>query len=268
MYLDSSLLVNQKKLEGIENDITCPICQGIINDPYFCLKCQNNFCNKCIKEWEQKNQNCPFRCNNPEYTFNRFLNKIFSKLLKFKCQKGCDEIISYKDVNNHYENCKKEDFKSKYYESQTQVEILKVQIENYNDIQNELNQAQERKEKLENELEEIKEEKSSLENKVDELNERIDDLENEFGFRDELEDLQKENEDLTYELEKEKEKNSVLKIKLESLEKRKIAFEETAKKLEKENIKLIRENKSLEDKINKIKKIKEKKEKKEEDDKF
>ena len=59
-----------------------------------------------------------------------------------------------------------------------------------------------------------------------------------------------------------------MKIKLESLEKRKIAFEETAKKLEKENIKLIRENKSLEDKINKIKKIKEKKEKKEEDDKF
>ena len=194
MYLDSSLLVNREKLEGLEKEITCPICQGIMNDPYFCNKCQNNFCRKCIKKWELSNQKCPFKCKNPEYTCNRFLNKIFSELLKLKSQNGNDEVISY--------NCKKEDFKSKYYESQTQVEILKVQIENYNDIQNELNQAQERKEKLENELEEIKEEKSSLENKVDELNERIDDLENEFGFRDELEDLQKENEDLTYELEK------------------------------------------------------------------
>jgi hypothetical protein len=50
MNLDNSLLVNQKKLEGIEKDITCPICQGIINDPYFCNKCQNNFCRKCIKK--------------------------------------------------------------------------------------------------------------------------------------------------------------------------------------------------------------------------
>ena len=240
MYLDSSLLVNQKKLEGIENDITCPICQGIINDPYFCLKCQNNFCNKCIKEWEQKNQNCPFRCNNPEYTFNRFLNKIFSKLLKFKCQKGCDEIISYKDVNNHYENCKKEDFKSKYYESQTQVEILKVQIENYNDIQNE--------------LEEVKEEKNSLENKIDELNERIDYLENEPN---KLEDLQKDNEDLANELEKEKQKNRFLESEIESLEEEKIDFEESMKiseKFENTNKILIKENKSLKDELQKLKK--------------
>jgi DNA repair exonuclease SbcCD ATPase subunit len=254
MYLDSSLLVNQKKLEGIENDITCPICQGIINDPYFCLKCQNNFCNKCIKEWEQKNQNCPFRCNNPEYTFNRFLNKIFSKLLKFKCQKGCDEIISYKDVNNHYENCKKEDFKSKYYESQTQVEILKVQIENYNDIQNELNQTQERNEELENELEEVKEEKNSLENKIDELNERIDYLENEPN---KLEDLQKDNEDLANELEKEKQKNRFLESEIESLEEEKIDFEERMKiseKFENTNKMLLKENKSLKDELKKLKK--------------
>jgi DNA repair exonuclease SbcCD ATPase subunit len=254
MYLDNYLLVNQKKLESIENDITCPICQGIINDPYFCLKCQNNFCNKCIKEWEQKNQNCPFRCNNPEYTFNRFLNKIFSKLLKFKCQKGCDEIISYKDVNNHYENCKKEDFKSKYYESQTQVEILKVQIENYNDIQNELNQTQERNEELENELEEVKEEKNSLENKIDELNERIDYLENEPN---KLEDLQKDNEDLANELEKEKQKNRFLESEIESLEEEKIDFEESMKiseKFENTNKILIKENKSLKDELQKLKK--------------
>ena len=35
MFLDSSLLVNQKKLEGKEKDITCPICQGIVNDLIF-----------------------------------------------------------------------------------------------------------------------------------------------------------------------------------------------------------------------------------------
>ena len=252
MYLDSSLLVNKKKLEGIEEEITCPICQGIINDQYFCNKCQNNFCNKCIKTWEQKNQNCPFRCNNPEYTHNLFLNKIFSELLKFKCQKGCDEVISYKDIDNHYKNCKKEDFESKYYESQTQVEILKVQIENYNDMQKELDQIQERKEELEIELEEIKEEKSNLEDIIDKLEER--DLSN---LRDKLE---KDNEDLTSELKKVKENNNFLERKIESLEI--FDFEEamkTCEKLENQKKILIKENKSLKDKIKKLKELEKKK---------
>ena len=173
MNLDNSLLVNQKKLEGIEKDITCPICQEIINDPYFCNKCQNNFCRKCIKKWELSNKKCPFKCKNPEYTSNRFLNKIFSELLKFTSQKSCDE----QDTNDHFENCNKEDFKSKYYESQTQVEILKVQIENYNDIQNELE----------------KEDNCNLRNKIN--------------------DILKDNEDLTNELKEEKEKIIFWKVK-------------------------------------------------------
>ena len=143
MFLDSSLLVNQKKLEGIEKDITCPICQGIVNDPYFCKKCQNNFCNNCINKWKTNNSKCPFRCKEPEYINNLFLKKILNELLKFKCEKKCDEIISYKDINTHYENCKNEDFKEKYFESATQVEILKIQIENYKDIQNELDDVRE-----------------------------------------------------------------------------------------------------------------------------
>ena len=260
MNLDNSLLVNQKKLEGIEKDITCPICQGIINDPYFCNKCQNNFCRKCIKKWELNNKKCPFKCKNPEYTSNRFLNKIFSELLKFTSQKSCDE----QDTNDHFENCNKEDFKSKYYESQTQVEILKVQFENYNDIKNELNQTQERKEELENELEEIKEEKRDLEYKIEDLEERINDLENELekedncNLRNKINDILKDNEDLTNELKEEKEKNSELESKLESLEKEKINFEKTMRNSEKmlkvQKQLLSRENRALEVKILKLKK--------------
>ena len=111
MYLDTSLLVNSKKFEGIEKDITCPICQGIINDPYFCNKCQNNFCSKCINKWKYNNAKCPFRCLSPIYIQNKFLTRIFSELLKFKCQKGCDEIISYNNISTHFENCKNENFK-------------------------------------------------------------------------------------------------------------------------------------------------------------
>ena len=155
MFIDSSLLVNSKKFEGIEKDITCSICQRIINEPFFYNKCQNNFCKKCINKWNYNNIKCPFRCASPEYIQNKFLSWIFSELLKFKCQKGCDEIIPYNDINVHFEKCKNENFKEKYYESATQVEILKVQIEDLNDIQNELNETK-------NELEEIKERNTEL----------------------------------------------------------------------------------------------------------
>ena len=270
MYLDNSLLVNKKKLEGIEKDITCPICQGIINDPYFCIKCQNNFCCKCIKQWEQKNNKCPFRCNNPTYTSNLFLKKIFSELLKFKCQKGCDEVISYKDINSHYKNCNKEDFKSKYYESQTQVEILKVQIENYNDIKKELEQTQKRKKQLENELKEVIEEKRDLEDEIDELKERINDLENEqneldsddnCSLSDQQKDKLNDDEDLKIELENEKEKNKLLESQINLLKNEKIAFEANLeKKLEHEKNILIKENISLKDFMRRMKKKKKKSE--------
>ena len=235
MYLDNSLLINQQKLEGIEKDITCTICQGIINDPYFCSKCQNNFCNNCISKWKVNNARCPFRCKDPEYINNRFLKKIFNELLKFKCEKNCNEIISYKDVNTHYENCKNEDFKEKYYESATQVEILKVQIENYKDLQNDLEDARERNNELENEIEEIKEIKNNLEYELDEITEKKKDLENDIellqdendNYINEIRVLKKKNTDLENDLNNEKEKNNQKEKQIE-------IFQEEKKELEKQ----------------------------------
>ena len=229
MFLDTSLLVNKEKLEGIEKDITCPICQGIVNAPFFCNKCQNNFCYKCIHEWMSNNKKCPFRCEFPEYIENKFLIRILSELIKFKCQKGCEKIIPYNDVNTHFENCIKENFKEKYYESATQVEILKVEIENYKDIKyeleetkNELEEVNERNNGLENELEEAKEEKNNLEADIEELNEKIEELENELNNYNELKceftKLSAKNEELNGLLNNEKEKNNNYENKLKSLE--------------------------------------------------
>ena len=267
MFLDNSLLVNQNKFEGIEKDITCPICQGILNDPFFCIKCQNNFCNKCIKKWKENKSKCPFRCENPEYINNRYLNKILSELIKFKCQKGCDEIIPYKDINTHNENCKKEDFKEKYYEIATQLEILKVQIENYKDIKDELDETRERNNELENELEETKEERNNLEERVEELKGKIYDLEEEIEeerednniLRNQNKNLKNECDNLKSQFEKEQEQNKNLENKLKILEEEKIELEKNYKisegkinELEKNNKKLVDQNISLNKEIKKL----------------
>ena len=259
MYLDSSLLVDQKKLEGIEKDITCPICQGVINDPFFCNKCQNNFCKKCINKWRNNNPKCPFRCISPEYVQNKFYSRIFSELLKFRCQKGCEKIISYNDVDTHYENCEKENFKEKYYECATKVEILKVQVENYNDIQDELNetknnldQANERIEELENELEEVKDNRNYYQDRVDKLEEQVEDLEDQIEGYNELKNhynnLVKEKDELEKDLKKEKENNNNLLNEVKKLKEEKKNFknfEEKIKELENTIKKLNSKNSDL-----------------------
>ena len=244
MYLDTSLLVNSKKFEGIEKDITCPICQGIINDPYFCNKCQNNFCSKCINKWKDNNAKCPFRCLSPIYIQNKFLTRIFSELLKFKCQKGCGEIISYNNISTHFENCKNENFKEKYYESATKVEILKVQLEDLNDIKeelyqtkNELEEIKERNTELENELEEVKNDKNYFENRNNELIEENEELENTIenekckydSLKIEMNKLIEENDKVKIELNEEKEKNVKLEDKINLLQKEKDNIEQKEK---------------------------------------
>lgn len=262
MFLDSSLLVNQNKFEGIEKDITCSICQGILNVPFFCDKCQNNFCKICIEKYKKTNIKCPFRCDNPEYIYNRFLNKILSELLKIKCEKGCDEIISYKDVNNHNLNCVKEDFKEKYYDMATQVEILKVQVENYNDIKNELEDVKERNNELENQLEEIKESKENLENEMDEVRENKRELEQY------IEELEEKNDNLEDRIENKSNHISFLENNIEILKTEKKDLINQLDNKNKENKDLVKkintyenENKNLKettenlkDKINKLEK--------------
>lgn len=235
MFLDNNLLVNKDKLKGIEEDITCPICQGILNDPYFCNKCQNNFCNNCITKYKKNNFICPFRCQDPQYISNRFLKKIFNELLKFKCPKGCDEIIPYKDVETHNEKCLKEDFKEKYLESATQIEILKVQIENYKDIENELDNIKERNNELEYQIDELREQKDAIEEEIEQI------------LRDKY-DL----EYLEYQIEEIRDRNNCLEQEIEDEKQNQFDLQNENNNLKKEVEELIEKNKEINEQLKKM----------------
>ena len=186
MTLNSFLLVDNKKNDNIEKDITCPVCQSIIKDPYFCNKCQNNFCGTCIKKWETLNKECPYKCQQPEYIPNRFLSKILPELLKFKCWKDCEKINSSKDADNHYENDEKEDFKEKYNECATQIDVLKVLSNNYKDIEDKLNYAMIKSADLEKELDDVKENNIDLKNDLDNIKKMNKKLEDSFNKSKEI----------------------------------------------------------------------------------
>ena len=108
-------IINKNETENLNDLITCPICLNLLISPLQCNKCNKCFCKGCINDYEKKdNYVCPFKCENPEYNPNKFVNNVLS-ILKFKCKNGCDKIIKYDELEKHYqEDCDKIDFKAKY----------------------------------------------------------------------------------------------------------------------------------------------------------
>ena len=114
--IDKSDIVNKEEFKVIESFITCPICCGIINEPFQCEECENCFCKDCIDNWSKKSKTCPFKCENAIYKKSKLAKRILN-ILKVKCKNGCGETINYGDLTEHYDiKCSKIDFKKKYFE--------------------------------------------------------------------------------------------------------------------------------------------------------
>ena len=127
-----ALGIKEKDLELI----TCPICKGIVIDHLQCSICNKSFCKNCRENFWEKNGegNCYNNCHNPEFKSSKQVNNILEQL-KFKCKKGCNEKIPYKELEDHYKNkCEKNkidyekeylDYKNKYEEICKKYDELK-----------------------------------------------------------------------------------------------------------------------------------------------
>ena len=247
MFIDSQLLINKNKFKGIEKFILCPICEGIVNIPYECLECQNNFCKNCIEKWKLKNNNCPFRCKELNLIHNRFLENILSELLKFKCDKECDEIINYKDIDKHYngecKNIVNYDYKEKFEDLSLEFTKLSLKcedlIEKNKDLIIKANDAISEKNNILERFESMKNQKILYKKELDKLNK----LNKEIKIKDKKE----------YNLEKEKyeflkKENIHYNSKIEQLN-------DTIKKINQENLELKSKIKELKKKNEKLKEI-------------
>ena len=118
MFISKDELIDQSNFKSIENISICPLCNGIIINPFVCEKCEKCFCKTCIDKYMDENgkNKCPFNCDKTSFKRSIFLTNILSQL-KFKCKNGCDKIIEYQNLEIHYnEECPKIDFKTKYFE--------------------------------------------------------------------------------------------------------------------------------------------------------
>jgi len=145
--IDPDLVINKDNL-GL---ITCEICKGILNNHLQCSICKKSFCKKCLENYWKENQEniCINNCHNPSFKSSNDIKDILEKL-KFKCKNGCNEEITYMELEDHYKNkCSKRiidykteylDYKNKYEDLLKKYEKLKNKIkitqENQNDEQN------------------------------------------------------------------------------------------------------------------------------------
>ena len=101
--------VNQNTLKKDEisklflPSIICLLCNDILIKPVMCMKCQKNYCKKCLDKWREKNEKCPNGCDSPNYQNSLSKKDILSKL-QFNCVK-CGQDILYDNAENHHDSC-------------------------------------------------------------------------------------------------------------------------------------------------------------------
>jgi len=109
----------------LEQNLKCPICLTLAENPYESSCCGHIFCNRCTRNI---NKVCPI-CRNEKFTFreNFFAKRLLTEV-KVKCHFGCDENIEFAQMKVHRFTCDKLIFKCKIKEctvSGNKQEILK-----------------------------------------------------------------------------------------------------------------------------------------------
>ena len=90
--------------QTIIEELTCPICFEIVNNPYMCSECNRHFCKACISNLSK----CPFRC---KYFQKVPMSRLFKKILGntylkcFNYENGCNKVIKFENLKHHLEHC-------------------------------------------------------------------------------------------------------------------------------------------------------------------
>lgn len=121
--------------ELIKQNLHCPICLLIVDEPWETSCCGTLFCEKCKKEIQ--NNKCPI-CRRVNYTFRKtlFVKELLAKV-EMKCQNGCEEMIKLNRIKIHKYECEKAKFRCSINKCQwegNKSDALEHLVENHSEI--------------------------------------------------------------------------------------------------------------------------------------
>ncbi|GAB6031765.1 E3 ubiquitin-protein ligase NRDP1 [Chamberlinius hualienensis] len=95
----------------VDEELLCPICSGVLEDPVQAPLCEHAFCSVCIHEWLSRQKTCPIdrQAILPIHlkAVPRILRNLLSRL-QICCDNaphGCRLVVKMDALNSHLEEC-------------------------------------------------------------------------------------------------------------------------------------------------------------------
>ncbi|KAK4302261.1 hypothetical protein Pmani_025637 [Petrolisthes manimaculis] len=95
----------------VDEELLCPICSEVLEDPLQAPSCEHAFCSGCINEWLSRQQTCPVDrqpiTSSQLKSVPRILRSLLSKLY-ISCDNkphGCGSVVKLDALGCHLEEC-------------------------------------------------------------------------------------------------------------------------------------------------------------------
>jgi len=95
----------------VDEELLCPICSGVLEDPVQAPQCEHAFCSSCINEWLSRQQTCPIDRQPIMPVHLKAVPRILRNLLArlyISCDNasyGCLVVIKLDMLTSHLEEC-------------------------------------------------------------------------------------------------------------------------------------------------------------------
>lgn len=95
----------------VDEELICPICADVLEEPVQSCGCEHAFCSACIDKWMLEKQICPVDRSDLMrghlVPVSRLMRNMLSRL-KIKCtfaDSGCAQELSLEDFRTHVASC-------------------------------------------------------------------------------------------------------------------------------------------------------------------
>ncbi|RVE40025.1 hypothetical protein evm_015325 [Chilo suppressalis] len=101
-----------KRFQGdVDEELICPICSGVLEDPLQAPSCEHAFCRACITEWISRQPTCPVDREAVTASQLRPVPRILRNLLCRLCTTcdnaphGCNAVLKLDSLPSHLTEC-------------------------------------------------------------------------------------------------------------------------------------------------------------------
>ncbi|KAK3083181.1 hypothetical protein FSP39_015890 [Pinctada imbricata] len=122
----------------VDEELICPICSGVLEEPLQAPQCEHAFCSDCIQEWLTRQPTCPVDRStitpNQLKPVPRILRNLLSRL-QIACENaanGCTAVVKLDMLAQHLQECEHNPKKPIHCEKGCGLVIPKDELKDHN----------------------------------------------------------------------------------------------------------------------------------------